>query len=174
LHADNSREAVVGTVGSTNYADTDQVMTVEVSDASTSWVMAGPVARQSSYQNFYSADLDYANNRLVIYWGTNGTLWDFDNYQISSLTPLQAETYYNIRFRVVGDTLKAKYWATGTTEPSSWQVETTDSSYTTGKPGVLMVNDDGYPGNVSNVDYYADNFQVKNCAVDTCSATSAF
>jgi len=49
------------------------------------------------------------------------------------LSPLHAfafaaNTWYYVRFRVNGTSLKAKVWADGTEEPTSWQIEITDSS----------------------------------------------
>lgn len=37
-------------------------------------------------------------------------------------------TLYWVRFRANGDNIKAKFWADGSSEPSSWTLEVTDSS----------------------------------------------
>lgn len=47
--------------------------------------------------------------------------------------------WYFIRFKCQGTTIKAKVWLQGTTEPSTWTVQVTDSTYTSaGKFGVSM------------------------------------
>lgn len=48
-------------------------------------------------------------------------------------------TWYVIRFRVYGNTLKAKCWEWGTPEPVAWDVETTHSSSSDNDdPGILL------------------------------------
>lgn len=42
----------------------------------------------------------------------------------------QNDNWHWIRFRVVGTSLKAKYWNPGYDEPASWQIDTTDSDVT--------------------------------------------
>lgn len=44
---------------------------------------------------------------------------------------------FQVKFSVIGSTLQAKVWSTGGTEPGSWQIETTDSSYAGGYGGVM-------------------------------------
>src|SRR5258707_9552977 len=39
-----------------------------------------------------------------------------------------AGTSYTLRFRVVGTTLYARVWQTGTTEPTNWLITVTDTS----------------------------------------------
>lgn len=41
-----------------------------------------------------------------------------------------ANTWYYIRLRSFGTSLKSKIWALGSAEPSSWQIDTTDSDVT--------------------------------------------
>lgn len=55
---------------------------------------------------------------------------DYTNTQISSTISTGAiagDSHLWCRFRVVGTSLKAKLWEDGTTEPSSWDLEVTDS-----------------------------------------------
>jgi hypothetical protein len=47
-----------------------------------------------------------------------------------------ANTWYWVRFRVVGNRLRAKVWADGTSEPSSWMINVTDNDLTQGWVGV--------------------------------------
>ncbi len=45
---------------------------------------------------------------------------------------------YKARFRVVGTTLKAKVWVATDSEPGTWDIETTDSTYTSGVHGLSV------------------------------------
>jgi hypothetical protein len=45
---------------------------------------------------------------------------------------LNTTTWYWVRFRVVGNELKAKVWAGGSSEPTAWDIERTDSAITGG------------------------------------------
>lgn len=47
-------------------------------------------------------------------------------------------TPYDLRFQIVGPTLTAKVWASTATEPSTWQITTTDSSLTSGQCGLRV------------------------------------
>jgi hypothetical protein len=42
-----------------------------------------------------------------------------------------------VRFRIEGSTLKLKVWTDGTQEPSAWEMQATDSSFS--QPGVLQL-----------------------------------
>lgn len=86
-----------------------------------------PMARMQSaspnncYRAFLSATL-FAIQKVVS--GTTTTLIS------TSATPTPASFYW-IRFRVVGTKLYATYWLDGTSEPSSWTLSTTSSSFNT-------------------------------------------
>jgi hypothetical protein len=49
-----------------------------------------------------------------------------------------AGTSYTLRFRAVGTTLYARAWQTGTTEPASWQITVTDTTFASGYCGLRM------------------------------------
>ncbi len=49
-----------------------------------------------------------------------------------------AGTSYTLRFRIVGTTLYAKAWQTGSSEPANWMVTATDSSLSSGYCGLRM------------------------------------
>ena len=65
----------------------------------------------------------------------NGTITKLKSISFSA----SANTSYTIRFNIVGTTLSAKAWKTGTTEPTGWMITATDSSLTSGQAG-LRVN----------------------------------
>lgn len=48
--------------------------------------------------------------------------------QANAITGFSTSTYYRVRFRVLGNTLKAKVWDANTPEPSAWTLSTTDSA----------------------------------------------
>src|SRR2546421_11781393 len=53
-----------------------------------------------------------------------------------AITP-SVNTYYWIRFRVVGSSLKARVWQDGTSEPTTWGIDVTDTALTaTGRYGI--------------------------------------
>jgi hypothetical protein len=59
-------------------------------------------------------------------------------------------TNYWMRFRARGTTLQARIWAEGLTEPTTWNIETTDSSHTTGRVGMFVV----YTASAIEVGYF--------------------
>jgi outer membrane protein assembly factor BamB len=54
-----------------------------------------------------------------------------------------AGTSYTLRFRVVGKTLYARVWKTGTTEPKAWMVAVTDTTFTSGYYGLRILSQSG-------------------------------
>jgi hypothetical protein len=98
----------------------------------------------------------YSNNNLgaVLRW-TNGDKWYKAYITGASLVvqkrvngattilrsvPFTATrgTSYTLRFRVVGTTLYARVWKTGTTEPTNWLIMVTDTSFSSGFCGLRM------------------------------------
>ena len=61
------------------------------------------------------------------------------------------DTWYNLRFRVNGNELKTRFWEDGNTEPSTWDVEITDSTYSSGKVGLGTWS---YSGREMQVDWF--------------------
>ena len=63
-----------------------------------------------------------------------------------------------VRFRVQGSTLTAKIWTDGATEPTGWELTSTDTSVTA--PGVLQLKW-ARPGNATaSRDVHVDDIQV--------------
>jgi hypothetical protein len=54
-----------------------------------------------------------------------------------------AGAYVWVRFRVEGTSLKAKIWQDGKTEPHTWQIVATDTSFASGQIGVKTVRNAG-------------------------------
>ena len=61
------------------------------------------------------------------------------------------DTYNWIRFRREGTSLKAKVWDFGSSEPSSWNIDVTDTSLSSGHVGLTTVVGSG----IKRLDYFA-------------------
>jgi hypothetical protein len=73
-------------------------------------------------------------NHLWIGKITNGV---YSNLPASANPTFDASDH-QVRFAVFGNTLKAKVWSTGSTEPSDWLISCTDNSYTSGVGGLML------------------------------------
>jgi hypothetical protein len=67
----------------------------------------------------------YVNNAVTQLWNNNADEWS-------------ADTFYSVRMLVKGNTISVKWWDASTAEPSSWTQVVTDSSLTTGVPGLMQ------------------------------------
>lgn len=75
---------------------------------------------------------------------------------------------YTLRFRAVGSSLQARMWAAGGTEPSSWQIDVTDASITSGYLGVEAAG-----GAAASATYvYFDNLAITDGTTTTPDAGS--
>lgn len=64
--------------------------------------------------------------------------------QVNALTGYTAGAFVWVRFQVIGSTLRAKVWADGSAEPSSWTVTATDTNFRTGgATGVRLIHASG-------------------------------
>jgi serine/threonine protein kinase len=91
----------------------------------------GAVLRWTDNNHYYKAYID--GNRLNILKRSSPR----SNPVLASVPfPAQANTSYTLRFRVIGATLQAKAWQTGSTEPANWMVSTTDTLFTSGLGGL--------------------------------------
>lgn len=74
-----------------------------------------------------------------------------------SLGTSPANTWWWLRFQLQGTNLRARAWVYGSAEPTTWQIATTDSSFSTGQVGLFSSNSGGNPG------YYVyDEFRVQS------------
>ncbi len=74
----------------------------------------------TGYQIGFEGESGYP--RIAIYSGA--TLATDTGFQIDDDT-----TWYRVRARIEGDSIKMKYWEDGDSEPVAWGLEVTDSSY---------------------------------------------
>ena len=88
----------------------------------------------SSLSNGYMGGL--INGMVRIYRISSGTATSIGSTNKSWST----NTYYWVRFRANGTDLKIKFWEDGQSEPSTWDVEVTDSNYESGLVGVGVNN----------------------------------
>ncbi|MBV9690264.1 MAG: hypothetical protein JO202_11210 [Ktedonobacteraceae bacterium] len=97
----------------------------------------GSVLRWTDGNNWYKAYIDGTN--LVVQKKVKGT------GTILATTPFAAKagTSYSLRFHIVGSTLSAKVWRSSSTEPTSWMITTTDSTWQSGYCGLRMLLQSG-------------------------------
>lgn len=67
----------------------------------------------------------YVNGAPVVLASYDTGTWNYDAWNW-------------MRFRVVGTSLRAKYWKDGDPEPSTWRFDITDSDYTEGWSGIAL------------------------------------
>jgi len=92
----------------------------------------GAVLRWTDTNNWYKAYID--GTALVVQKKVNGTPTIIGSASFAAT----AGTSYTLRFRVVGSTLYARVWQTGTTEPTSWMITVTDTTFSSGFCGLRM------------------------------------
>jgi hypothetical protein len=103
-------------------------------DATTSFLQANArhtsttIDRETGYAMSFSKE------------GSTWSLVKITGYSSTGLGAAQSFTYtadttYKARFHVVGTAIKGKVWAASASEPGSWGLEVTDSTYTSGHHG---------------------------------------
>jgi len=97
----------------------------------------GDVLRWTNGNNWYKAYID--GTSLIVQKKVNGATTILGSAPFAATTG----TSYTLRFRVVGTTLYARVWQTGTTEPTSWMITVTDSSFSSGYCGLRMLAQNG-------------------------------
>lgn len=118
--------------GSGTSADTEQVVTFNRVNSAD---VAGLFCRFADVNNWYSINIGEFANNLVFSKMVSGSYSDVAFGP--SVTPNLSDTYA-IRFRNVGTTIQARMWDTTGNEPSTWDIDTTDSTFSAaGGFGVL-------------------------------------
>jgi len=122
--------------------DQDIRVSVNLTDLSEKYpVICGRVGNNAvggdGFVNSYALVLFPASNQFIIVRlnasGVQTTL-------ATGTATYTAGTRVNVRFNLLGTTLRGKVWNVGTSEPSAWMLSTTDSTYTTGKVGLFSQN----------------------------------
>lgn len=109
-----------------------------------------------------SAMLGSAGYAVSVYAGKFGVS-KYSSFAATDFNPggttfnYSPDTWYSVRFRVVGTTVQARVWVTSNAEPSTWVVNTTDSTFTSaGYVGLYVAGDA-----TTNPDsVYIDNFVI--------------
>ena len=144
----------------TKYADTETLLSFRFpstgprgyfyvfSRASGNWVSGYP---GSSYF------LQFQND------ATSATLWKSEagtTTSLATITNISAVTTAKqwLRFRVQGNTINAKVWTDGTTEPTTWELNTTNSAITAA--GVLQVKWSRSSSATSPREVHLDDIQI--------------
>ena len=104
----------------------------------------GAVLRWTDTNNWYKAYID--GTSLVVQKKVSGATTILGSVPFTA-TP---GTSYTLRFRVVGTTLFARVWQSGTVEPGSWMVMVSDSSLSSGFCGLRMLAQNGAIANYTS------------------------
>lgn len=97
----------------------------------------GAALRWTDGNNWYKAYID--GTSLVLQKKVNGSTTILQTASFAAT----AGTSYTLRFSVIGSTLSAKVWKTGTTEPANWMVTATDSTFSSGYCGLRILDQSG-------------------------------
>lgn len=104
----------------------------------------GAVLRWKDTNNWYKAYI--SGGSLVIQKKINGTNTTLKTVPFAAT----AGTSYSIDFSVVGTTLSANAWPTGTTEPAGWMATATDSSLVSGNCGLRIQLQSGITATITS------------------------
>jgi hypothetical protein len=72
-------------------------------------------------------------NAWILYEYPAGT----SHATLASPDPSSTQLWW-IRLQVEGTAMRSRVWQEGSAEPGTWQMTATDSTYTTGRPGVIV------------------------------------
>ncbi len=97
----------------------------------------GAVLRWMNGNNWYKAYFDGTN--LIVQKKVNGATTILGKAPFAAT----AGTSYTLRFSLVGSTLSAKIWQTGSSEPANWMVTVPDSTFQSGYCGLRILVQNG-------------------------------
>ena len=104
----------------------------------------GAVLRWTDTNNLYKAYI--SGSSLVIQKKVKGSYTTLKSVSFAAATG----TSYSIDFSVVGTTLSANAWKTGTSEPTGWMATATDSSLVSGYCGLRIQVQSGITATVTS------------------------
>lgn len=117
----------VARIGSGTATSTEVLVRLNPADTTSD---IGTIARFVDSNNFYYGAFE--NGKVVIGKDASGT---FTTLTSASFTYANG-TFFWLRFNLVGTALKLKVWQSGTAEPGSFTISTTDSSISSGGYGL--------------------------------------
>lgn len=97
----------------------------------------GAVLHWTDGNNWYKAYID--GTYLIIQQKVNGSTTILNEKAFAA----QAGISYTLRFSIIGSTLSAKVWQTGSSEPGNWMVTATDSTLQSGYCGLRILVQNG-------------------------------
>jgi hypothetical protein len=126
-----------------NAVDFDiQVDVTFVDEIASGAMTAGVIGRFTDVTNYYSAVLRHDSAGALELWIQELVGGVFTLIASRSLgTVVERGARYTVRFAGAGPILKAKTWRTDLEEPDGWQIETSDTSLTTGGEVGIFAND---------------------------------
>jgi hypothetical protein len=124
----------------------------------------GAIARFTDVNNLYLARLEFTTASVItltLRKRVGGVETQLGTFTVPAT--FATNTFYRLRFQVIGSALKVKTWTQGAREPGFWQIEATDTEITaTGSVGVRSIistgNTDVNPI-MSYSDYSVTNIQ---------------
>lgn len=155
--ANSSRYCYIASVS----ADADLVVTVATDTlASGGSEYAYLIARMVDTSNYYAVRAAFTTAQEV-----EVTIRKRESGSEERITPTittsfthATSTRFRMRFKVIGSLLRAKVWLDGTTEPSSWTANASDTAFSeAGYIGVRAILSSSYTGSLP-VEYSWDNF----------------
>jgi hypothetical protein len=100
-------------------------------------VNLGVVLRYHDPNNWYKAYIDGTHLIVLKHVDAQSTVLDTTTFAA------QDGQSYRLRFRVVGAMLFARAWLSGTPEPTTWMITTTDTTFQSGQAGIRVVLQQG-------------------------------
>jgi hypothetical protein len=116
------------------------------------------MARYADSSNFYQGRLiQTTSGALLVHIvktvaGTNSALTN----QVQVASSYALNSFWWVRFELVGSTLRIRAWPDGTNEPSSWQASATDSTFSTS--GAVGIMAQSYAGSTATPTISYDDF----------------
>lgn len=152
IASDGDRYVSFDPAGNTNNADVEVLASLYMvaSDPADNTSHAGVFVRRTganSAENAYYASFrtDGSFNR-TIFSIRKHVAGSSSNVSADTGVTWDINTRYWVRLRAIGTSLKAKFWEDGSAEPSSWNVDTTDSDVTgSGYVGLFAYDQNGDP-----------------------------
>ncbi len=114
-------------LGSMSRTDTEVLMQTSLSDPTAA---THPILRYVSQGNYYYAGQDLGNLLAI-----KARINDVGTTLVNISNTLTANQKYWIRFNVTGSTLSLRFWQDGNAEPSTWNLQTTDTTFAAGAVG---------------------------------------
>lgn len=129
-----SAASTFNTLGAALSADTNQAVRWSINDSSSTH---GILARFADINNYYLCRYDGAGH-IAFFKNVGGTKTTVTSV---AFTPGVSNNFYWFRFIVQGSTIQIRHWADGASEPSTWDINTTDTGITAaGKVGLYGFN----------------------------------